>query len=255
MESPSATLGAPPLPPGPPPGAPGSETPSSIDTPLVAPLPSGPPGAPGSETPSSIDTPLVAPLPPGPPVVAGSETPSSIDTPLVAPLPSGQPSPVNSSPSSTPVNPPLPPPVDRELSPLVLGNGSAGSKGTAKDCKRDSIEHGARNGEKGGLVNSRTPKEVPRRWGTRDISAFKDLVQVGEGMYGQVYRATERDSGNTYALKKILFCEQQEGFPMTTIREIKILSELDHPNIVDLKEIVTQESGGSKKTGRYIIFQ
>jgi serine/threonine protein kinase len=34
---------------------------------------------------------------------------------------------------------------------------------------------------------------------------------------------------------------------MTTIREIKILSELDHPNIVNLKEIVTQESGGSKK--------
>ncbi len=39
----------------------------------------------------------------------------------------------------------------------------------------------------------------------------------------------------------------QEGFPMTTIREIKILGELDHPNIVNLKEIVTQEIGGSKK--------
>jgi hypothetical protein len=29
-----------------------------------------------------------------------------------------------------------------------------------------------------------------------------------------------------------------DGFPVTSIREIKILSELNHPNIIRLKEVV-----------------
>jgi cell division cycle 2-like protein len=29
-----------------------------------------------------------------------------------------------------------------------------------------------------------------------------------------------------------------DGFPTTSIREIKILMELDHPNVIKLKEVV-----------------
>lgn len=34
---------------------------------------------------------------------------------------------------------------------------------------------------------------------------------------------------------------EKEGFPITAIREIKILMSLEHPNVVRLKEIVTSK--------------
>ena len=34
---------------------------------------------------------------------------------------------------------------------------------------------------------------------------------------------------------------EKEGFPITAVREIKILRQLHHPNIVNLKEIITDK--------------
>lgn len=41
-----------------------------------------------------------------------------------------------------------------------------------------------------------------------------------------------------YALKKIRMDIDPDGFPITAIREIKILEELKHPNVISLKEVV-----------------
>lgn len=43
------------------------------------------------------------------------------------------------------------------------------------------------------------------------------------------------------ALKKVRLENEKEGFPITAVREIKILRQLDHANIVNLKEIVTDK--------------
>lgn len=43
------------------------------------------------------------------------------------------------------------------------------------------------------------------------------------------------------ALKKVRLENEKEGFPITAVREIKILRQLNHPNIVNLKEIVTDK--------------
>ena len=43
------------------------------------------------------------------------------------------------------------------------------------------------------------------------------------------------------ALKKVRLENEKEGFPITAIREIKILRQLSHQNIVCLKEIVTDK--------------
>ena len=45
------------------------------------------------------------------------------------------------------------------------------------------------------------------------------------------------------ALKKIRMDTEKEGFPITAIREIKILSSMRHENVVNLREIVRSESG------------
>lgn len=43
------------------------------------------------------------------------------------------------------------------------------------------------------------------------------------------------------ALKKIRMDTEKEGFPITAIREIKILSTLQHENVVRLREIVRSD--------------
>ena len=47
--------------------------------------------------------------------------------------------------------------------------------------------------------------------------------------------------GELVALKKVRLENEKEGFPITAVREIKILRQLNHPNIVNLKEIVTDK--------------
>ena len=43
------------------------------------------------------------------------------------------------------------------------------------------------------------------------------------------------------ALKKVRLDNEKEGFPITAVREIKILRQLCHKNIVKLQEIVTDK--------------
>jgi len=77
------------------------------------------------------------------------------------------------------------------------------------------------------------------------IKQFKILDKIGEGTYGQVYKARHNSSGDIVALKKVR-CDtgkedskNKEGFPITAVREIKILKQLQHKNIISLKAIVT----------------
>jgi len=51
----------------------------------------------------------------------------------------------------------------------------------------------------------------------------------------------DKDTGEIVALKRINTEQEENGFPITAIREVKILKALNHPNIVELKEIVTSK--------------
>lgn len=61
------------------------------------------------------------------------------------------------------------------------------------------------------------------------------------GTYGQVYKARDVESDHLVALKKVRLENEREGFPITAVREIKILRQLNHKNIVNLREIVTDK--------------
>uniref|UniRef100_UPI00358E176C cyclin-dependent kinase 1-like isoform X3 n=1 Tax=Myxine glutinosa TaxID=7769 RepID=UPI00358E176C len=64
------------------------------------------------------------------------------------------------------------------------------------------------------------------------------LEKVGEGTYGVVYKGKHKKTGSIVALKKIKIENEDEGIPSTAIREIALLKELQHPNIVGLKEVL-----------------
>lgn len=65
--------------------------------------------------------------------------------------------------------------------------------------------------------------------------------QIGEGTYGEVYLAVSKHSKERVALKKIRMDNEKEGFPITAIREIKLLKMIEHENVITLKEIVRSQ--------------
>lgn len=73
------------------------------------------------------------------------------------------------------------------------------------------------------------------------MERYQKLEKVGEGTYGIVYKAKDRLTGEIVALKKIRLEAEDEGIPGTAIREISLLKELQHPNIVRLYDVVHTE--------------
>jgi cyclin-dependent kinase len=67
---------------------------------------------------------------------------------------------------------------------------------------------------------------------TTRMDKYQKLEKIGEGTYGVVYKARDTTTGELFALKKIRLEAADEGIPSTAIREISLLKELQHPNIV-----------------------
>ncbi|XP_055821059.1 cyclin-dependent kinase G-2-like [Solanum dulcamara] len=61
-----------------------------------------------------------------------------------------------------------------------------------------------------------------------------------EGTYGVVYKARDKKTGEIVVLKRLKISkkEEEEGFPLTFLREINILRTCHHPSIVHVKEVV-----------------
>jgi len=74
------------------------------------------------------------------------------------------------------------------------------------------------------------------------MEKYQRVEKIGEGTYGVVYKARDRRNGSFFALKRIALDGQDEGVPSTAIREISLLKELDHENIVMLKDVVHSEN-------------
>uniref|UniRef100_A0A803LV41 cyclin-dependent kinase n=1 Tax=Chenopodium quinoa TaxID=63459 RepID=A0A803LV41_CHEQI len=73
------------------------------------------------------------------------------------------------------------------------------------------------------------------------MDQYEKVEKIGEGTYGVVYKARDKVTNETIALKKIRLEQEDEGVPSTAIREISLLKEMQHSNIVRLQDVVHSE--------------
>ncbi|KAJ2556414.1 cyclin-dependent kinase 5 [Coemansia sp. RSA 1933] len=73
------------------------------------------------------------------------------------------------------------------------------------------------------------------------MEKYQKIEKLGEGTYGIVYKAQNRETNEVVALKRIRLDNEEEGVPCTAIREISLLKELKHPNIVGLFDVLHTE--------------
>lgn len=73
------------------------------------------------------------------------------------------------------------------------------------------------------------------------MDKYQKIEKLGEGTYGIVYKAQNRETNQVVALKRIRLDNEEEGVPCTAIREISLLKELKHPNIVGLFDVLHTE--------------
>lgn len=86
----------------------------------------------------------------------------------------------------------------------------------------------------------------------RFIGEYEKGEMIGEGTYGIVFFAKDKNTNEQLAIKKMKVLDNQDGFPITSLREVKILKMLStHPNIVSLREVVV----GLKAESVFLVFE
>ena len=122
--------------------------------------------------------------------------------------------------------------------------------GDAYPNGREPREDEARSSQQPGLPSRRdstvpSPAQPVEDIPSTELATYvpKDEVysivsQVGEGTFGKVYKARNNVTGVHVALKRIRMETERDGFPVTAMREIKLLQSLRHVNIVQLSEMM-----------------
>ncbi|XP_072139226.1 cyclin-dependent kinase 6 [Mobula birostris] len=87
---------------------------------------------------------------------------------------------------------------------------------------------------------------------------YEPVAEIGEGAYGKVYKARDRKhEGRFVALKKVRVQTGEEGMPLSTIREVAVLRQLEsfeHPNVVRLFDVCTV-SRTDRETKLTLVFE
>ncbi|XP_071287412.1 cyclin-dependent kinase-like 2 isoform X1 [Agelaius tricolor] len=81
------------------------------------------------------------------------------------------------------------------------------------------------------------------------MDKYQVLGLVGEGSYGMVTKCRNRESGQIVAVKKFLESEDDAAVRKIALREIKLLKQLRHENLVNLLDVC------KRKKRWYLVFE
>ncbi|KAH0726742.1 hypothetical protein KY290_002524 [Solanum tuberosum] len=88
-------------------------------------------------------------------------------------------------------------------------------------------------------------------WLPRRADTFEKIDKIGQGTYSNVYKARDTVTGKIVALKKVRFDNLEPESVRFMAREIIILRQLDHPNVIKLEGLVTSRMSCSL----YLVFE
>lgn len=114
-------------------------------------------------------------------------------------------------------------------------------KGEARNDDHDLVPTAATQAPEYHITVPDVPQH-PVLTGCRSVENYEKLNRISEGSYGVVYRARDRITGDIVALKKLKLEQEQNGFPVTSLREIYTLLLAKHPHIVNVREIVVGDT-------------
>ena len=98
-----------------------------------------------------------------------------------------------------------------------------------ENCDKDSVS--ALMSSSPALTPPASTKTV-RRTSLTGIDKYEIQETRGRGNYGVVYKARNREDNKIVAIKKTAVDNNGEGIPGTTLREVSLLKDLKHGNIV-----------------------
>ncbi|CAI5756510.1 unnamed protein product [Candida verbasci] len=88
----------------------------------------------------------------------------------------------------------------------------------------------------------------------REMNRLQDyeiLEKLGQGTFGVVQKAKRRSTNEVVAIKQLINHSAKEGFPLTAMREITILKQLDHTNILRISEMIFEEGKNNANSEIY----
>ncbi|KAK8205291.1 serine/threonine protein kinase, CMGC, CDC2/CDK subfamily [Zalaria obscura] len=91
--------------------------------------------------------------------------------------------------------------------------------------------------------------------GCARLEDYEITDKLGEGTFGVVSKGRSKRTGAIVALKKIIIHNEKDGFPITALREIKLLKMLSHVNILKLDEMAVErhKGDGKKRATLYMV--
>ncbi|XP_059504390.1 cyclin-dependent kinase-like 4 [Stegostoma tigrinum] len=69
------------------------------------------------------------------------------------------------------------------------------------------------------------------------MEKYEKLAKIGEGSYSVVFKSRNKDTGQIVAIKKFVESEDDSFIKKIAVREIRILKQLKHNNLVNLIEV------------------
>uniref|UniRef100_A0A0D9V900 Protein kinase domain-containing protein n=1 Tax=Leersia perrieri TaxID=77586 RepID=A0A0D9V900_9ORYZ len=86
------------------------------------------------------------------------------------------------------------------------------------------------------------------------MEKYEKLEKVGEGTYGKVYKAQDRETGQVVALKKTRLEMDEEGIPPTALREISLLRLLSQ-SVYVVRLLSVEQATKNGKPILYLVFE